>query len=148
MKTYSLKAQDVKRTWYVLDASSAPLGRLATTAASLLLGKGKPSVTSHVDGGDYVIVIKSDSLVVTGAKDQAKTYYRHSGYPGGLYKRSLAEQKALDSTKIIHKAVRGMLPDNKLRPGRLARLKIYTGVEHHHTAQQPTPISVASRGKK
>ncbi len=138
MKTYSAKAKDVTRKWYILDASKQPLGRLSTVAASLLLGKGKPSFTPHVDGGDYVIVINSDKLVVTGQKVTDKDYYRHSGFPGGLYKRTLGEQQAKDSTKVIRSAVRGMLPVNKLRKGRLMRLKVYGGAEHDHAGQNPT----------
>ena len=142
MKTYSQKPADVTRKWYVLDASTASFGRVATTAASLLLGKGKPTVTPHTDGGDYVIVINAGQLQVTGGKENKKIYYRHSGFPGGLYSRTLTEQQQHDPTKIIYKAVRGMLPDNKLRPGRLERLKIYEGAEHNHNAQTPEAISV------
>jgi len=147
MNTYSAKPKDIIRKWYVLDAAEAPLGRLATVAASLLLGKGKPTLTPHIDGGDYVIIINSASLVVTGKKTQDKTYYRHSGFPGGLYSRSLAEQMKRDSNVVIIKAVRGMLPDNKLRAGRLARLKVYSDSEHAHTAQQPKTVTL-KKGKK
>jgi large subunit ribosomal protein L13 len=146
MKTFSLRKEDVTRQWYVLDASEAPLGRLATVAASLLIGKGKPTVTHHVDGGDYVIVINADNLVVTGNKLEKKTYYRHSGYPGGIYKKTLKEAKEQDSTKVIYQAVRGMLPVNKLRDGRLLRLKIYAGSEHKHTPQSPQVMSL-KKGK-
>ena len=142
MKTYSQKPSEVTRKWYVIDASTASFGRIATTAASLLLGKGKPTVTPHTDGGDYVIVINAAKAVVTGGKEDKKIYYRHSGFPGGLYSRTLSEQQSHDPTKIIFKAVRGMLPDNKLRPGRLERLKIYEGAEHTHAPQQPEMISV------
>ncbi|HSW78769.1 MAG TPA: 50S ribosomal protein L13 [Candidatus Babeliales bacterium] len=142
MKTYSQKPADVKRQWFILDASKQPLGRLSTQAASLLLGKAKATVTPHTDGGDFVIVINADSLVVTGGKETKKDYYRHSGYPGGIYKRTLAEQQAKDPTSVIYKAVRGMLPDNKLRPGRLARLKVYQGSEHNHSAQKPQELTV------
>jgi large subunit ribosomal protein L13 len=141
MKTYSQKPADVKRSWYLLDASSAPIGRIATQAASLLLGKAKPTVTSHVDGGDFVIVINAENLVATGNKLDKKIYYRHSGHPGGLYSRTLKEQQTYDPTKVIYQVVRGMLPDNKLRDGRLARLKIYAGAEHQHAAQKPQTIS-------
>jgi large subunit ribosomal protein L13 len=147
MKTFSLRKEDVTRQWHLLDASEVPLGRLSTVAASLLLGKGKPTITSHVDGGDYVVVINADQLVVTGNKLDNKNYYRHSGYPGGIYKRTLREAKEKDSTAVIRHAVRGMLPDNRLRDGRLLRLKIYTGEVHNHTAQQPKPYSL-KKGKK
>jgi large subunit ribosomal protein L13 len=147
MKTYSIKPSEVKRDWYILDASETPLGRLETEAASLLLGKRKPTVTPHIDGGDYVIVINSASLVVTGKKQEDKKYHRHSGFPGGLYTRSLKEQMERDPNKVIFKAVRGMLPDNKLRDGRLARLKIYTDDQHNHSAQKPKTLSLKKGNK-
>jgi large subunit ribosomal protein L13 len=137
MKTYSMKPSDVSRKWYVVDAAEIPLGRLATQVASLLLGKGKPTVTPHMDGGDYVIVINSANLVVTGNKQKDKKYHRHSGFPGGLYTRSLNEQLERDPNKIIFDAVRGMLPVNKLRDGRLARLKIYKDDQHNHLKHYP-----------
>lgn len=142
MRTYSLKLKEVKRQWYVLDAASVPLGRIATEAASLLLGKKKPGQSPHIDGGDYVIVINSDNLVVTGKKTLDKLYHRHSGYPGGIYEKQLKEMLAKDSTDIIRRAVRGMLPDNKLRRGRLARLKVYPSTEHPHSGQSPQILSL------
>lgn len=145
MKTYSPKPTDITRSWYVIDASTAPLGRVATKTASLLLGKAKPSISPHMDGGDYVIIINSDQLVVTGNKRSAKTYYRHSGFPGGLSQRSLEEVIQRDSTQAIIAAVRGMLPVNKLRPGRLERLKVYGGSEHNHAPQKPVVISMKSK---
>lgn len=146
MKTFSLKPKDVTRKWYVIDASEAPLGRVATKAASLLLGKGKASVTPHVDGGDYVVIINAGKLVVTGNKLEKKLYYRHSHYPGGLKTASLKEKLEKDPTTVIYQAVRGMLPVNKLRDGRLARLKIYAGAEHNHEAQKPETLHI--KGKK
>lgn len=142
MKTYSQKPAEVQRQWYVIDAASAPFGRVATAAASLLLGKGKPTVTPHVDGGDYVVIVNAAQLVATGGKETKKIYYRHSGFPGGIYARSLREQRQQDSTEPLRRAIRGMLPDNKLRDGRLQRLKIYEGGEHNHTAQNPQEITV------
>lgn len=147
VKTFSIKPSEVKRQWYILDASQVPLGRLATVVASLLLGKGKPTVTAHVDGGDYVIVINSASLVVTGNKPKGKIYYRHSGFPGGIYSRTLGEQLERDPNKVIFNAVRGMLPVNKLRDGRLARLKIYEGSDHNHAPQQPKEYSLKKGSK-
>lgn len=144
MKTYSAKPTDVTRKWYVVDAAEAPLGRVATKVATLLTGKGKPTFTKHVDCGDYVIVINADKVQVTGNKLDTKSYYRHSGYPGGLKERTMREQMELDSTKVVYAAVRGMLPDNKLREGRLERLKIYASSEHKHEAQKPETISVSS----
>ncbi len=142
MKTYSAKPTDVVRKWYVIDASEAPVGRLATVIAALLTGKGKPMFTRHIDTGDYVIVINSDRLKVTGKKLANKIYYRHSNYPGSLKETSLKDQIAKDSTKVIEHAVRGMLPVNKLRAERLARLKIYKGAEHNHEAQKPVNFIV------
>ncbi len=135
MKTYSAKPSEVTRIWYIVDASELPLGRLATKVAELLTGKGKPMYTTHIDCGDYVVVINSDQLVATGKKMEDKKYYRHSGYPGGLRETSLKFEVARDSTKVVQKAVRGMLPVNKLRDGRLARLKVYNDSEHNHTPQ-------------
>lgn len=142
MKTYSAKASEVTRKWYVVDAQEVPLGRLATVVASLLLGKGKPTITSHVDSGDFVVVINADNLVVSGNKLQDKMYYHHSHFPGGLTETRLSDKIAKDSTTVIFKAVRGMLPVNKLRDGRLKRLKIYAGPEHEHTAQKPETMSL------
>ena len=147
MKTYSLKTADISRQWYVLDASSAPLGRLSTAAASLLIGKSKPTITPHIDNGDFVVIINSDKAVLTGNKSDKKVYHHHSGYPGGIYKRTFKEQLEKDSTKIIYDAVRGMLPVNKLRDGRLRRLKIYAGEQHEHSAQSPKPITLKKEGK-
>lgn len=141
-KTYSAKPTDVERQWYVVDASEATLGRLSTQIAVLLTGKSKPQFTKHIDCGDYVIVINADNLKVTGTKLQTKMYYHHSGYPGGLRERTLQEQMDRDSAKVIEHAVRGMLPVNKLRDDRLARLKIYAGAEHNHEAQKPEKFSV------
>lgn len=142
MKTYSAKPTDVTRKWYVIDAAEAPLGRISTVAATLLLGKGKPQFTKHIDVGDYVIVINTDQLVVTGNKMEDKMYYRHSGFPGGLTETQLKDKMVSDSTAVVVKAIRGMLPVNKLRPGRLERLKVYAGTEHNHEAQKPEAFSV------
>jgi large subunit ribosomal protein L13 len=147
MKTFSLKPTDVKRQWYVLDASEAPLGRLATAAARLLLAKDKVNTSPHVDNGDYVIVINAGQMVTTGSKEQKKTYWRHSGFPGGIKKRKLGDVKATNPQQAITHAIRGMLPDNKLRDGRLARLKIYNDSEHNHTAQSPKVLSLKKENK-
>ena len=142
MKTYSAKPSDITRAWHVIDASEAPLGRIATVAASLLIGKGKPAFTSHIDCGDFVVIINTDKLVVTGNKLEDKKYYRHSGYPGGLTETQLKDVVASDSTKAVYAAIRGMLPVNKLRDGRLARLKLYGGAEHNHAAQKPVTLNL------
>lgn len=142
MKTYSAKPTDVTRQWYVVDASKVPLGRLATQVAQLLTGKGKPQFTQHIDCGDYVIVINADQLQVTGDKLEKKMYYHHSHYPGGLKETTLKKQMVKDASAPVVHAVRGMLPVNKLRDGRLARLKVYAGSEHNHEAQQPKAFSL------
>lgn len=142
IKTYSAKPTEVVREWYVIDASEAPLGRVATKIATLLTGKGKPQFTHHIDCGDFVVVINTDKLVVTGKKLTDKMYYHHSHFPGGLKEISLENQLEKDSTRVLFHAVRGMLPVNKLRDERLNRLKIYTGTDHKHAPQQPKTISV------
>lgn len=142
MKTYSAKPSDVTRAWYIIDAAELPLGRIATKTAELLTGKGKPMFSHHIDVGDYVIVINADNLVVTGKKMDDKMYYKHSNYPGGLTETSLKFELEKDSTKVVYKAVRGMLPINKLRDGRLARLKIYAGSDHNHAPQQPVVLKL------
>lgn len=147
MKTYSAKPSDVTRKWYVVDASEATLGRVATQVATLLTGKGKPMFTHHIDVGDFVVVVNADNLVVTGNKLEDKMYYRHSHYPGGLTEMQLKDKMAKDSAEVITHAVRGMLPVNKLRDGRLARLKVYSGMEHNHAAQKPEKFPL-KEGKK
>ncbi|MBP7767191.1 50S ribosomal protein L13 [Candidatus Saccharibacteria bacterium] len=141
-RTYSAKPTDVVRKWYILDASKAPLGRVATQAAQLLTGKGKPQFTHHIDCGDNVIIINSDKLVVTGNKVEDKMYYKYSGFPGGLTETTLKTQLGTDSTRPVVKAIRGMLPVNKLRDDRLKRLKVYPGAEHNHAPQKPVEIAV------
>jgi large subunit ribosomal protein L13 len=146
-KTYSAKPSDVTRVWYVLDAAEAPLGRIAAKAATLLMGKGKPTFTQHIDTGDFVVIINAGNTVVTGKKATDKIYYKHSGFPGGLRERTFTEQMEKDPTEVIRQAIRGMLPVNKLRDGRLERLKIYVDADHKHEAQQPKAISIVKEGK-
>ncbi|HET9850703.1 MAG TPA: 50S ribosomal protein L13 [Candidatus Saccharimonadales bacterium] len=141
-----MKKSEISRNWYVLDASETSAGRLAVKVAGLLMGKGKPSYTPHMDNGDHVVIINADKAVFTGNKAEKKVYYRHSGYPGGIYKRTLAESMEKDSAKVIAHAVRGMLPVNKLRDGRLKRLHIYGGPAHSHAGQNPTVVSL-KKGK-
>jgi large subunit ribosomal protein L13 len=147
MKTFSAKPTDVIRKWYILDASQIPLGRLSTRAATLLTGKEKPQFTHNIDCGDFVIVINADQLQVTGKKMINKMYYHHSHFPGGLKETSLTEAMAKDSTKPVIHSIRGMLPVNKLRDGRLARLKVYTSSEHPHAPQKPTVINLVKDAK-
>ncbi len=146
MKTYSAKPSEITRKWYLIDASKYPLGRLSTAVSKLLIGKGKPSYTPHIDGGDYVVVINSDKLLVTGKKLTDKKYYRHSQYPGSLKESSLEEMIEKDSTKVIELSVKRMIPTNKLRDDRLKRLKIYKGAEHANSAQNPQEFEI--RGGK
>ena len=141
-KTFSLKASDVSRTWTLIDASEAPLGRVATVIATRLTGKYKPTYTPSMDDGDYVVVINADHLVMTGNKADSKVYYRHTGFPGGIKERSLKEVKNLDSTKAVEAAVKGMLPRNKLHAERLKRLRIFAGDTNEHTAQKPVKVEV------
>jgi large subunit ribosomal protein L13 len=142
MKTYSAKPSDVQRKWYVIDASQASLGRVATQVATLLTGKDKPQFTKHIDVGDHVIIINAAKIQVTGGKESKKVYYRHSNYPGGLKEATLADKMSSDPTFAITHAVRGMLPVNKLRDERLKRLKVYADADHKHEAQQPVVITV------
>lgn len=140
MKTYSQKSSEIKRDWYLIDAKSMPLGKLAVVIADKLMGKSKVTYTPHTDNGDYVVVINAKELVVTGNKMTGKSYYRHSGFPGGLKELSLAEVIEKDPSYAIKEAVKGMLPKNKLAADRMARLRVFEGAEHTHTAQNPKEI--------
>ena len=141
-KTFSQKPADVTREWFLIDASSAPLGRVATEIANYLIGKSKPTYTPHVDGGDYVVVINAEKVVVTGNKEKGKIYYRHSGFPGGIKDATLGEVREKFPERLIQDAVSGMLPKNKLAPGRMARMKVFVGETHAHTAQTPKKVEV------
>ena len=141
-KTFSQKPAEVTRRWVLIDAADAPLGRVATTIAKHLIGKYKPTYTPHVDGGDYVVVINAANLVVTGNKETDKVYYRHSGFPGGIKDARLEEVREKFPERIIENAVKGMLPKNKLSADRMARLRIFPGAEHDHTAQTPEKVEV------
>ena len=140
MKTYSQKTAEISREWYLIDASSMPLGKLAVIIADKLMGKSKVTYTPHIDNGDYVVVINAKNLKVTGNKMTGKTYYRHSGFPGGLKSLRLEEIIEKDPSYAITEAVKGMLPKNKLAADRLARLRVFDGAEHAHTAQNPKEI--------
>lgn len=141
-KTFSLKSSEINRNWVVIDASEAPLGRVATVIATRLTGKYKPTFTPHIDDGDYVVVVNAGKLVTTGNKEEAKTYYRHTGFPGGIKSETLADVKATDPTKAVVAAVKGMLPKNKLAADRMTRLRVFVDENHTHTAQQPVKIGV------
>jgi large subunit ribosomal protein L13 len=140
MKTYSAKPKEIEQHWYLVDAEGQTLGRLATRIADTLRGKRKPEYTPHIDTGDFVIVVNAEKIAVTGKKREDKIYYRHSGYPGGLRERTFAEEIARRPTEVLRKAVKGMLPRNRLARRQLTKLKIYAGPEHPHEAQNPTPM--------
>ncbi|PTX58214.1 LSU ribosomal protein L13P [Melghirimyces profundicolus] len=135
--TFMAKPNQVDRNWFVVDAANQPLGRLATEVATLLRGKHKPEYTPHVDTGDFVIVINASKVHLTGKKPTNKTYYRHSGYPGGLKSISAGELREKNPQRLIELAVKGMLPKNSLGRKQLKKLKVYAGPEHPHQAQQP-----------
>jgi large subunit ribosomal protein L13 len=142
VKTISARAQDVQRDWYVVDAQGLTLGRLATRIATILRGKHKPIYTPHVDCGDYVIVINAEQIHTTGQKLTQKIYYRHSNYPGGLKEVSLRDQLQKFPNRVLEAAVRGMLPKNRLGRQMFRKLKIYTGPNHPHEAQQPKSLEL------
>ena len=140
MKTYSQKASEINREWWVIDATSLPLGKLAVVIADKLMGKSKVTYTPHIDNGDYVVVTNAKKLVVTGDKMVQKKYYRHSGYPGGIKELKLEEVIEKDPSRAIREAVKGMLPKNKLMADRLKRLRVFESDEHTHAAQSPKAI--------
>jgi large subunit ribosomal protein L13 len=140
VRTYSPKPDDVQRQWYVIDADDVVLGRLASQVAQLLRGKHKPVFAPHVDTGDFVVVINAEKIAVTGNKMDDKLYWRHSGYPGGIRKRTLREQLDRRPEEVIRMAVRGMLPKNPLGRKQLLKMKVYAGPEHPHEAQSPEPL--------
>ena len=144
MKTYSAKPREIEQNWYLVDAEGETLGRLATEIADVLRGKRKPAYTPHVDTGDFVVVVNAEKIHVTGNKLEQKIYYRHSGYPGGLRERTLAEQLQRRPEEVIRKAVKGMLPKNRLAAAQLKKLKVYAGPEHPHEAQNPAPLKESS----
>ncbi|MBR2726114.1 50S ribosomal protein L13 [Candidatus Saccharibacteria bacterium] len=140
MKTYAQKTAEIKREWWVIDASTMPLGKLAVVIADKLMGKSKVTYTPHIDNGDYVVVTNAKNLVVTGNKMVDKKYYRHSGYAGNLKELRLEEVVEKDPSRAITEAVKGMMPKNKLAADRLKRLRVFAGEEHTHTAQNPKEI--------
>ena len=140
MKTWNAKASEIEHRWFVVDAEGQNLGRLATRIADTLRGKRKPEFTPHLDTGDFVVVVNAEKISVTGKKMEQKLYYRHSGYPGGLRVRTLAEELDRRPTEVLRKAVKGMLPRNRLARRQITKLKIYAGPEHPHEAQQPEPL--------
>ena len=142
MKTYVATPATRERRWLVVDARGKTLGRLATQVADALRGKRKPEYTPHIDVGDFVVVVNAEKVAVTGKKLQEKRYFRHSGYPGGLRSRTLAEMLERRPEEVVRLAVRGMLPRNRLGRAQLRKLKVYAGPDHPHAAQKPEPMEV------
>ncbi len=142
MKTVSTRPQDVERAWFVIDAESQTLGRLATEVARRLRGKHKAAYTPHVDTGDYIVVVNAEKVRVTGNKAVAKTYYRHTGYPGGIKATRFEDMIEKHPERVIEKAVKGMLPRNPLGRAAFRKLKVYAGPDHPHSAQQPRSLAL------
>jgi large subunit ribosomal protein L13 len=144
-KTWTAKPGEVTRDWYVVDADGQTLGRLATQIADTLRGKRKAQYTPHVDTGDFVVVVNAEKIAVTGQKLDQKMYHRHSGYPGGLRSRTLRQQLDRRPEEVLRKAVKGMLPRNRLARAQMTKLKIYAGPDHPHEAQAPKPLQLRER---
>jgi large subunit ribosomal protein L13 len=142
MKTFSAKAHEVKREWFVIDAQDKVLGRVASEVAHRLRGKHKPEFTPHVDTGDFIIVLNAAKLRVTGNKGLQKKYFRHSGYPGGIYETNFDKMQARFPGRALEKAVKGMLPKGPLGYAMIKKLKVYAGETHPHSAQLPKPLSI------
>ena len=143
MRTYSPKAGEITRTWHVIDATDVVLGRLASNVAKLLRGKHKTIFAPHVDTGDFVIIINADKVVLTGDKKKQKMDYRHSGFPGGLRATSYSDLLETNPRRVVEKAVKGMLPHNKIGRQQITKLKVYTGSDHPHAAQSPVPYELS-----
>jgi len=141
-KTYSQKPSEINRRWILIDASQAPVGRVATLIAKYLIGKYKPSYTPHIDAGDNVVVINAQDAVFTGDKETGKVYYRHSGFPGGIKDATVKQVREKHPERLIEAAVKGMLPKNKLASERMQRLRVFAGSDHAHTAQTPEKVEV------
>jgi large subunit ribosomal protein L13 len=142
MKTFSAKTHEVQRDWFVVDADKKILGRLASEIAHRLRGKHKPEFTPHVDTGDYIVVVNASKMVVTGNKGLDKKYFRHSGYPGGLYETNFDKMQERFPGRALEKAVKGMLPKGPLGYAMIKKMKIYAGADHPHEAQQPQPLDI------
>ncbi len=142
MKTFSAKAHEVERAWYVVDATDRVLGRLASQIALRLRGKHKPIFTPHVDTGDFIVVVNAEKIRVTGNKGEDKMYYRHSGYPGGIYATNFNKLRARHPARVLEKAVKGMLPKGPLGYAMIKKMKVYAGAEHPHAAQQPKLLNI------
>jgi large subunit ribosomal protein L13 len=146
--TYSPKASEIQRAWYVVDADGLVLGRLATEVARVLRGKHKPTFTPHLDTGDHVVIVNADKVVLTAGKAERKTVYRHSGYPGGLKAETFAHLLERRPEEAVRRTIRGMLPKTRLGRQMLTKLKVYAGPTHPHAAQQPQPLEVAGAARR
>ncbi len=142
MPTYSPKASEIQRAWHIIDADGLVLGRVATEAARILRGKHKPIFTPHIDTGDHVIIINADKVVLTAGKADKKMIYRHSGFPGGIRKRTVGDLMIRRPEEAVRRAVRGMLPKTRLGRAQLSKLKVYAGPTHPHAAQRPQPLEL------
>lgn len=148
MKTWNAKKEEAERNWWIVDAADMRVGRLATTIANLLRGKHKPTFTPHVDNGDFVVVINTDKIQMTGNKLETKKYFRHSRFFGSLKEKTAAQMKEEDSTFILHEAVRGMLPTNRMSRHLMNKLKLFNGAEHTHAAQKPQAYKISNPSKQ
>jgi len=140
MRTFTPSAKDITREWFVVDAEGQTLGRMATRIAAVLRGKHKPTFTPHMDLGDHVIVVNADKIVLSGSKGEQKLYHSHSGFPGGIRSVPFAAMLHKQPTQVVERAVKGMLPKNRLGRAMSSKLKVYAGPDHPHAAQQPTPL--------
>lgn len=143
MRTYTPKPGDADAQWHIIDATDVVLGRLASQTAALLRGKHKPTFVPHQDMGDHVIIINADKVAVTGDKASKKTYWRHSGFPGGMRSSNFEQLMERRPTSAVEQAVKGMVPHNKLGAAQLKKLHVYAGAEHPHTAQKPKPYEIS-----
>ncbi len=142
MSTFTPKASEIERSWHIVDAEGMVLGRLATEVANVLRGKHKPTYTPNLDTGDHVIVVNADKIVLTSNKAERKMVYRHSGFPGGLKESTYAEELDKDAAKAVHRSIKGMMPKTRLANQQLSKLKVYSGPEHPHVAQNPQPLVI------
>jgi large subunit ribosomal protein L13 len=147
VRTYSPKAGEVTRAWHVIDAEDVVLGRLATQAATLLRGKHKPTYAPHVDTGDFVVIVNAEKVALTGNKRDQAFVYRHSGFPGGLRKKSFGDMLDTQPDRLLEKTIKGMLPHTRLGRAMASKLKVYAGPEHPHQAQRPQPFVMAEKSK-
>jgi large subunit ribosomal protein L13 len=144
-KTFTPRPTDIEHAWWIVDAADVPLGRLASEVAVVLRGKHKPTFAPHMDGGDYVVIVNAEKVAVTGSKETDKRYYRHSGYPGGLTEKTFEEVRAVHPERIVERAIKGMLPKNRLGRQMNRKLRVYAGTDHPHGPQNPQPLDIDVR---